>query len=1010
MSFFPKADAAVLQSRHEFPKSRPNTVGPIFDTAHVDTPLSPWSSDFTDANYPKKSHEYAAASVPEAPDCQVDQYLFPVLTRNERLRLTMLWYYTRHILEDTELLSRLQEKSNLAQESIGWEFAIVGLLDINTYQRLATSGLPLAILPRRESTCAHTVNQPPGTVFLLTDMKEDWRFSGSPHVDIGGLRSYAGVPLRFDTEFGECVAFGSLCVASNSPQAVLSREQQVTLARLADWVVADIIHSKRSRRQRERWRMAELIGRMQSMATDTAVSPDDAEKTVMEALGVMYPNANISVQVGSRTGMQQLSLEGRYPIQPQELEDGLWVDIEYLDGVIKSKNCIELPTSRVIRVIAAPFDDTSSVPAYLVVASKEFKLIFDDADSWFVQTCAGLLLKLWHNRLLAETLMAKEKFLRGITHQLRTPIHGILGATELLAEILSRSSTTTSIQNASPVEKIARSPLDLTTASKTADPFFYVDTIKTAGRELISIINSMITLNRWTDVAQMVRTEALYSVYDLEAELLSDISLMNPHDGRRYASIFFHSELPKHCDSISIDFNLFKSSLLPLIINALQNTAPDGIVKITSSVEADYSELRFDVEDTGNGIQPHHQQRIFEAFEKVDVHSIGAGLGLTLASKFVQLLGGTVELVSSEPGRGSHFRATFRDFGCACLIDSSKSRQEMGSTTDRSYKYQYIPAESSNCGSVLSHHMTKYLESKGYAASSGTNQDSLIIFDDVPDSKDRLGYYSAISDDQVAVCLVAAPSLELDDEYTAQKNIIHVREPFTTSTLTNALEMAARLVAETRIKGQNTDQPVPDPEEADALAADQAKVGQVDSKVLSECAVNATLTPIYPTLTIREPTPSKPAAALLVDDNSVNLRVLQMYCNKRGLPYFCATNGKQAVEIFSRHQSLASAPPSNPTLSDPTAITAPIELIFMDLQMPVCDGIEATRQIRRLEHEQQKRWGRRSVMFIITGQDSTQDRVDAERAGADDYFVKPVGVKVLDRGIGRYFPGFVGAT
>jgi hypothetical protein len=74
----------------------------------------------------------------------------------------MLFYYTRGALEDVELQSRLLEKVHLAGETVGWEFVIVGLLNHNTYTRMATVGLPLAVLPRRESTCAHTVNQPPG--------------------------------------------------------------------------------------------------------------------------------------------------------------------------------------------------------------------------------------------------------------------------------------------------------------------------------------------------------------------------------------------------------------------------------------------------------------------------------------------------------------------------------------------------------------------------------------------------------------------------------------------------------------------------------------------------------------------------------------------------------------------------------------------------------------------------------------------------------------------------------
>lgn len=74
----------------------------------------------------------------------------------------MLWYYTRDILKEPEFLSGLQEKAHLAQESTGWEFAVIGILDVNFYIRLATVGLQLGILPRGETICAHTVTQPPG--------------------------------------------------------------------------------------------------------------------------------------------------------------------------------------------------------------------------------------------------------------------------------------------------------------------------------------------------------------------------------------------------------------------------------------------------------------------------------------------------------------------------------------------------------------------------------------------------------------------------------------------------------------------------------------------------------------------------------------------------------------------------------------------------------------------------------------------------------------------------------
>lgn len=78
----------------------------------------------------------------------------------------MLWYHTRDILDDTEFLSGLQEKASFAQESSGWEFAVIGIQDLNYYIRLATVGLQLGILPRGETICAHTVTQPPSESVL----------------------------------------------------------------------------------------------------------------------------------------------------------------------------------------------------------------------------------------------------------------------------------------------------------------------------------------------------------------------------------------------------------------------------------------------------------------------------------------------------------------------------------------------------------------------------------------------------------------------------------------------------------------------------------------------------------------------------------------------------------------------------------------------------------------------------------------------------------------------------
>jgi CheY-like chemotaxis protein len=120
--------------------------------------------------------------------------------------------------------------------------------------------------------------------------------------------------------------------------------------------------------------------------------------------------------------------------------------------------------------------------------------------------------------------------------------------------------------------------------------------------------------------------------------------------------------------------------------------------------------------------------------------------------------------------------------------------------------------------------------------------------------------------------------------------------------------------------------------------------------------------------------------ALLVDDNGINIRLLKMYYHRRGIPFCTAKDGAQALRLFvDHHKPKETAPPQQ------TKFLRPFDLVLMDLQMPICDGIDATRQIRdpEMAHDMQQ-----STFFIVTGQDSPQDRSNAEEAGANKYLGK----------------------
>ncbi|KAI0470064.1 histidine kinase HHK3 [Xylariaceae sp. FL0804] len=982
LPFFPKSDAAVLSSRHGPPPARPQTVWPIFDPDNLDRPIDPWPADEGVSFYPPKTDEYAPSTIPP-PKCLSDRYLRAFLAKNERLRLSMLWYYTHQIFNESELLCGLREKVLLAQESTGWECVVIGILDVNIYIRLATIGLPLAILPRGETICAHTITQPPGSIFLMPNLMEDWRFRDSPYVESGGLVAYAGAPLRLQNEDGDTVGLGSLCVCSRSSQPPLTRSQQSTLARLADWVVSDIVQCARARRQRERHRMIQLIAGAQA-EMDEAIS----EAPLLEILRTTYPDAVISLQ-SSRVA--HIELDGRDPIPPSDLENGLWEDVEYLDDFILKSNHQDFTGNRVVRVISAPCESISG-PSLLIVATKDFRMVFDDIDAWFVQTCASMMSRMWHKRLLAEAMRAKEKFLRGFSHQLRTPIHGILGSAELLAEELKMHGLN---DTASPVTAL----LEVIPAASLGETAVYLDTIKTAGRDLISIVNNMITLNKWADVAMKDRRSDTYTFQQLETDLAHETITAISDDSRYRASIFFHLNVHADCESLRIDLGLLRDSLVPLIINGVQYTS-EGVVMVSMSLHQGSKDLVVDVKDSGLGVAPDDQERIFEPYERVVEHSTGAGLGLTLASKFATLLHGSVTLVSSDPARGSHFQAVFRDVEC---VRSPLPSQLMASKLAHIPSKFYHHRETGLKSTLLCDYLARFLVCQGFAASESPDG-SFAIVDFVPDPEQRRAYLSQLPPNQVSICLIPTLEADLSVESTSG-NVVYVRGPFLTSTLHSALEEADELtitlskihdIQRTNTTADLTAAPSQAPERSDQapeLSALDNALALADS---SEVAMDPTSTVksrmVVPIFTTFSSTP-KPTA-LLVDDNTVNLRIMQMYCKKRGLPYLCATDGLQAVDLFTKHQSLSA-----------TGEAAPVELILMDLQMPVCDGIDATRQIRSLE--EQHSW-KKSIIVIVTGQDSQTDRTDATSAGANDYHVKPIAMKVLDRCVKRFFPAFAG--
>jgi PAS domain S-box-containing protein len=219
---------------------------------------------------------------------------------------------------------------------------------------------------------------------------------------------------------------------------------------------------------------------------------------------------------------------------------------------------------------------------------------------------------------------AKSRFLAVVSHEVRTPLNGILGMTHLLLE----------------------TPL-------SQEQHTYARAVKSSGDALLGLIEEILDFSK----IEAGRIELEAAPFDL-AELITDIvELLSPRAQAKGIEIAaqFGADLPQ---IVSGDAARLRQVLLNLAGNAVKFTDAGGVAVL---VERQRDSIRFSVRDSGPGIEADAQTRIFEEFEQGDgtltrKHG-GTGLGLAIASRIVERMGGEIAL-SSMPDGGAEFRFT----------------------------------------------------------------------------------------------------------------------------------------------------------------------------------------------------------------------------------------------------------------------------------------------------------------------------------------------------------------
>lgn len=222
--------------------------------------------------------------------------------------------------------------------------------------------------------------------------------------------------------------------------------------------------------------------------------------------------------------------------------------------------------------------------------------------------------------------MNKDYLLSGLSHQIRTPLNGIIGYSQLLSQT-----------------RLDKNQLG------------YVNSVNSCCLQLISLINDIMDFSKLANGKGVVKNEC-FSLPEIEEEVL--YTLGGQLKSKRQKLYFI---LDKNIPEFIIsDKQKIIQILINLVSNANKFSKNDSRVIVNATTLSD-SLLQFTVEDNGIGIKPEDQKKLFTPFVQIEtaLSSTGSGLGLSICKKLVELLGGSISVQSSE-GNGSVFTFTIK--------------------------------------------------------------------------------------------------------------------------------------------------------------------------------------------------------------------------------------------------------------------------------------------------------------------------------------------------------------
>jgi signal transduction histidine kinase/CheY-like chemotaxis protein len=503
-----------------------------------------------------------------------------------------------------------------------------------------------------------------------------------------------------------------------------------------------------------------------------------------------------------------------------------------------------------------------------------------------------------------EATRAKSQFLANMSHEIRTPMNGVIGAAELLGDT------------------------ELTVSQRE-----YLNMISQSADALLHLINDILDFSK----IEAGRLELETVTFGLRDELADTLQAFAGRAAEKGIELACHVGLDVP-DTLDGDPHRLRQIIVNLIGNALRFTEK-GEVVVDVAVEAmgeNHVRLCFAVSDTGLGIAAEKQQLIFEAFSQADTSFTrrfgGTGLGLTIASQLVQLMGGRLEL-ESEVGRGSTFHFTL-----PFAIAAAKPAEPLAERP----------------------------------ALAGL---PVLVVDD-NDTNRR------ILDEMIRGWRMKPLSVDSGPKaLAALKNAAAIGRPFRLVLLDMMMpDMDGFAVAREIARG--TDEARPAVIMLSSAQRDEgarrAEVSGVARFLLKPVRQSELLEAIFAALEVsaeEEEAPSEPQQAapgpaslrvLVAEDNAVNQRLALRMLERRGHQATIVNDGAQAIEALAG---------------------GTFDVVLMDVQMPVMDGFQATAAIR----ENERMTGGHIPIVAMTAHALRGDRERCLAAGMDGYISKPLG-------------------